>query len=103
MGFVGSAVAVATFRALRRLNETAALFVAGWLAVNVAAAILAIVLGLQPRIAHRPDGTPLYFPFGLAVTLPALMVPHAIAGIGEGMLTIMTYRFVTRLRRRGGR
>lgn len=102
MGFAGSVVAVAAFRALRRFSETAALFAAGWLAVNVAALILAVVLGLQPVIAQRPDGTPLYFPFGLAVTLPALLVPHAVVGIGEGVLTIMTYRFVTRWRRRRG-
>jgi cobalt/nickel transport system permease protein len=102
MGLAGSIAAVAAYRALRRWNETAALFAAGWLAVNVAAALLAVVLGVQPLIARRPDGTPLYFPFGLAITLPALLAPHALVGIGEGVLTVVTYRFAVRLRPRRG-
>jgi cobalt/nickel transport system permease protein len=100
MGFAGSIAAVVAFRALRRMNETAALFVAGWLAMNVAAFIVAVVLGLQPLLERSADGTPRFFPFTMKTTIPAVMIPHLLVGIGEGVLTVMIYRLVTRIRSR---
>lgn len=101
MGLAGGAAAWWAHRGLRRLNQTAALLVAAWLSVMVPALIVALVLGIQPAIAHRPDGTPLFFPFGPEVTLPALLGPHALLGLGEGVLTILVYRMVERLRKKG--
>jgi cobalt/nickel transport system permease protein len=60
---------------------------------------VALVLGLQPHIAHRPDGTPLFFPFGFGVTLPAIVIPHLVVGAGEGVLTVLVYQFVAKSRR----
>ncbi len=94
LGLAGATVAWASYRALRNVNENAALFAAGWLSVNCPALILAIALGLQPAIASTADGKPLFFPFGLSVTLPAIMIPHALVGIGEGVLTILIYRAI---------
>jgi len=88
MGLAGATVASTVFRALRRLNERMALFAAGWLSAVVPAALTALALGLQPVIAHADDGTPLFFPFGLSVTLPAIVIPYAVVGIGEGVLTV---------------
>lgn len=99
MGFAGAAAACLGYRLLRRVDERAGLFAAGWLAAVVPAAIVAAVLGLQPAIAHAPDGQPLFFPFGLAVTLPAILVPHALLGVAEGLLTVLAVGF---LRRRPG-
>ena len=70
--------------------------VAGWLSVNAAALLLALVLGIQPLIAHTEEGQPLFFPFGLSVTLPAVMIPHALVGIGEGVLTLFMWRLLAR-------
>jgi cobalt/nickel transport system permease protein len=56
-------------------------------------AVVALVLGLQPLITHQPDGTPLFFPFGLAITLPAVLLPHAAIGIGEALLTVAVWRY----------
>ena len=94
MGMVGGVVAWAVYRLLRRIHEGFALVAAGWFSVNVSALLLALALGLQPSIAHTPEGQPLFFPFGLSVTLPAVMIPHAIIGIGEGVLTLLLWRFV---------
>lgn len=96
MGFAGSWTAIAAHRLLRRWSETAALFAAGWLGMNVAALILAVVLGIQPAIARKPDGTPLFFPFGLRTTIPAVMIPHLVVGIGEGLLTVLSFRLLAR-------
>jgi len=96
MGLVGSMVAWYTYRVLRPVHQGFALVAAGWLSVNVSAFLVALALGLQPTIAHREDGQPLFFPFGMSVTLPAVMVPHALIGIGEGVLTLLMWRFVQR-------
>lgn len=99
MGLVGSAAAVAAHRALRKRNERVALFCAGWLSIAVPAALISLALGLQPHIARAADGTPLFFPFGLSVTVPAVMVPHLVVAAGEGVLTVVLYGI---LRRRMG-
>jgi len=98
LGLAGGAAAALVHRALSRWSEKGALLLAGWFSVTVPAFLLAIVLGAQPRIAHAADGSPLFFPFGFAVTLPALLLPHALIGVGEGALTLLVYRLVRRLR-----
>ena len=100
MGLAGSAAAAAAFGALRRVNRNAALFAAGWFSVTVPALLLAVALGLQPVIAHAGDGTPLFFPFGMSITIPAMVLPHALLGVGEGVLTVLVYRMVVGLRER---
>jgi len=98
MGLAGGAAAVAIYKLLRRLNEFAAILLAAWFSVMVPALLVALVLGIQPAIAHSADGTPLFFPFGLTVTLPALLLPHALLGAGEAVLTILVWRLVGRLK-----
>jgi cobalt/nickel transport system permease protein len=88
MGLVGGAAGALCRRLLAPIHERAALFAAGWIAVNASALVLAVVLGVQPALAHTADGKPLFFPFGLSVTIPALMIPHALIGVGEGLLTV---------------
>jgi cobalt/nickel transport system permease protein len=93
MGLAGAAVAVAVFRALRGTHEAAAVVVATWLSVLVSAVLMALVLGMQPLIAQREDGQPLFFPFGLTITLPAVLLPHVVIGAGEALLTLMVWRY----------
>ncbi|WP_326544191.1 energy-coupling factor ABC transporter permease [Pseudorhodoferax sp.] len=92
IGGAGALVALAVFRALRGWHETAAVLLATWCSVMVSAALVALVLGLQPWLAQRADGTPLYFPFGLPVVLPAVLLPHALLGAGEAVLTLLVWR-----------
>lgn len=68
-------------------------FVAGYLALNVAALYTAIMFGLQPLIASAPDGRPLYAPFPLSVAVPAMALPHLLLfGVVEGMATALIIR-----------
>ena len=93
IGLAGATTAIVAFQILKRLNETLAVAVAAWLSVMVSGALVALVLGIQPLIAHKPDGTPLFFPFGLAITLPAVLIPHAFIGLGEAALTLVVWRY----------
>ncbi|HSJ48516.1 MAG TPA: energy-coupling factor ABC transporter permease [Gammaproteobacteria bacterium] len=100
MGFLGSLTAWLLWRGLRRIQARAALFLAGWMSVLLPALLVALVLGLQPLIAQDAQGRPLFFPFDLAITLPAVLIPHLILGLGEGVLTVFGHHYLTRLRAR---
>lgn len=93
IGLAGGAAAVGAFRLLRPLHEAVAVALAAWLSVVIPAVLVAAVLGIQPLIAHKEDGNPLFFPFGLAITLPAVVVPHVFIGAGEAVLTLLVWRY----------
>lgn len=92
IGLGGAAAAVGVRRSLAPWPSLS-VFVAVWTSVVVPAIVLALLLGLQPWVAHRPDGTPLFFPFGFAITLPALLLPHAFLGLLEAAITLLVWRF----------
>jgi cobalt/nickel transport system permease protein len=100
MAFCGALSARAFYLAVRPLHVGLALFLAGWIALFLPALLVALALGAQPLIARDAAGAPLYFPFGWSVTLPALLIPHALLGIGEGALTLLGARLIDRLRTR---
>jgi cobalt/nickel transport system permease protein len=102
MGFCGAAAARGGFLLLRRRWPSAGWFMAGWIGLFLPSVLIALTLGAQPLIAHDGAGTPLYFPLGWNVTLPALLIPHALLGLGEGALTLMGGRLMERLRARYG-
>jgi cobalt/nickel transport system permease protein len=91
MGLAGPLVGWLLYRALRRVNEKAALFLAGYGSMQVAAFLVALVLGLQ----HRID--PHYFPMPPAVTITAVMVPSlTVAGLAEGAYTLFAHSLLRR-------
>jgi cobalt/nickel transport system permease protein len=93
MGLIGGAGAAASFRLLRPVSESLAVAVAAWLSVVLSGLLVALVLGIQPLIARGPDGSPLFFPFGLEITLPAVLLPHLVIGVGEAALTLLVWRY----------
>lgn len=89
MGLVGPLAGWLAWVLARRLSERVALFLAGWVATQVATLTVAGALGLQ----HRLD--PQYFPVPLAVTLTGMLVPSlAVAGVVEGLYTVFAYSLV---------
>ena len=96
LGLAGGSAAWAIWRALRGLNEAAALVAAGWLATALPALLTGLALGLQPALGRAADGSPLYFPFGVRVAVPALLIPHLLLGIAEGALTLVVCRGLAR-------
>ena len=68
--------------------------VAGYISVNVSGFLAALQLGLQPLLAHAPDGTPLYAPYPLSITIPAVVGGHLLAGFAEAIVTGATVAFI---------
>ena len=97
MGFLGAFVGYGIFRTLRRYRW--APFVAGWGAIVASSVLIAVVLGIQP-LFWSVDGRPLYFPFGLSITIPALVGEHMLVfGVVEGIFTQLAYRFLSEEKR----
>jgi cobalt/nickel transport system permease protein len=69
----------------------------GYVGLNVAALCTAVEFGLQPTLFHRADGTPLYAPFHLAQTIPAMALAHlSVAGGVEFVLTAGVLAYLQR-------
>jgi len=65
---------------------------------TVAASLCAgIFLGIQPLIAHDAAGHALYCPFGLNVSVPAMVMTHLlVAGPAEAIITVATLAYLWR-------
>ena len=96
LGLAGATVAVVGKRLLAFAGETTAIAVATFVSVQVSALLVALILGLQPLIAQRSDGTPLFFPLGPEITVPAILIPHLFIGLGEAVLTVFVWRYAKR-------
>ena len=69
----------------------------GYAGINAAALCAAVQFGVQPLLFHTADGTPLYAPFPLAQTIPAMMLAHlVVAGPVEGALTAGVVAYLQR-------
>ncbi|MFN3699270.1 MAG: cobalt transporter CbiM [Dictyoglomus sp.] len=69
--------------------------IGAYIGLNMAALTTAIMLGIQPLIAKNPDGTSLYCPYPLKVTIPAMMVEHILLfGWIEAIITVLVIRYL---------
>ena len=93
IAFVGSFGSYYSYRLLSFFSKNAAMFMAGWASIFFPSVLVAFILGIQPIIASV-DSTPLYFPFGLSVTLPSVIIPHIFLGIAEGLVTLSGVKFL---------
>lgn len=69
----------------------------GYVGLNVAALAAAVEFGVQPTWFHTADGTPLYAPFHLAQTVPAMAIAHLlVAGVAEFAVTAGVVAYLQR-------
>ncbi len=91
MGFIGSFVGYYIFQLIKQYKF--APFVSGYIGIVCSALFVGIVLGIQP-IFWVSNGHPLYFPFGLKVSVVAMVGAHLIIGFAEGLLTQIVYNIL---------
>lgn len=90
MAIVGSLVAYAIYRLAARgasIGSRRRVFAAGlggYVAINVAALCAAVEFGIQPMFFRDASGAPLYAPYGLGISIPAMLIGHlSFAGLAE--------------------
>ena len=98
MPLVGYAVYVllAGRSPLLSARRLVAVAVAAYTGVVTAAVLAGFELGIQPAL-HSVHGVPQYAPYGLAITLPAMVGSHALViGPVEAAFTVSVYAFLAR-------
>ena len=100
MGFIAAFTGKFIFKLSSKIiSEKASLFLSGWASAVAASIIIAVVLGIQPLIASNSLGKPLFFPFGLQVTIPAIVGSHIVYfGIVEGIYTLIVIKFMKKIK-----
>jgi cobalt/nickel transport system permease protein len=103
MAIAGSLVAYASYRLIagrasagsrRRIVGSA---IAGYLAINVSALLASIEFGVQPMLFKDASGAPLYAPYPLSISVPAMMIGHlAFGGLAELILTAGVVAYLDR-------
>ena len=96
MGFAGAFSASFVYKITKRYKFS--LLLSGWSSAVGASIVIAIVLGLQPYFGVDVTGKPLYFPFDLSVTIPAIVGSHMLFfGVVEAVFTQLSYKFLVKL------
>ena len=103
MAVVVPFVAYAFYRAISGQSpitarrRAVAAFLGGYVGLSLAALLAGVEFGLQPLLFHTANGTPLYAPFPLSVSVPAMLIPHmALASIVEGVVTALVVAYLQR-------
>ena len=69
--------------------------VGAYVGLNASALFAAVEFGLQPELFKSANGTPLYAPFHLSQTIPAMALAHLlVAGVVEAVLTAGVVRYL---------
>jgi cobalt/nickel transport system permease protein len=103
MGVVLPFVAYGIYRLLAGRSEltsprrVVAGFLGGYVGINASALMVGIELGIQPDLFHDAAGAPLYSPYHLSQSIPAMMLAHlTVAGVAEGILTAAVIAYLQR-------
>jgi cobalt/nickel transport system permease protein len=71
--------------------------VAGYLGLSAGALVCGLELGIQPTLEHAADGTALYMPYGLGVTVPAMLGEHMLLfSFVEAIITALAFAYIAR-------
>jgi cobalt ECF transporter T component CbiQ/cobalamin biosynthesis protein CbiM len=71
--------------------------IGSYIGITVSALAVGLELGVQPILFTSSDGHPLYSPYGLAATLPAMLLAHALgASIVEALITAFGLAYLQR-------
>src|SRR4051794_11815872 len=104
MGVCGSLVAyavyaVGSFRSgISSYRRVLAAGFAGYAGINVAALLAALEFGIQPLFFHDVNGIPLYAPYPLRVSVPAMMIGHlTFAGFAEFLVSAAIVKYLGRV------
>lgn len=79
-------------------GEYVGMAVGSYAGINVAALCAAIEFGIQPLLFKDSAGQPLYCPYPLSVSIPAMTIPHLlVAGVAEVIFTIAIVTFIKKV------
>ena len=76
-------------------GEYAGVVIGSYIGINAAALCVAIEFGIQPLLFRNATGLPLYCPYPLSVSIPAMTIPHLlVVGVVEAIFTVAILTFI---------
>ncbi len=79
-------------------GEYIGIILGSYFGINIAALCAAIEFGIQPLLFKNPAGQPLYSPYALGISIPAMTIPHLlVAGIVEALFTVVIFAFIKKV------
>lgn len=103
MAFVLPFIGYYLYRLIKKLirsgaGDYAGIAIGSYAAIAAASFCAAVEFGIQPALFRDAAGLPLYCPYPLAVSIPAMMIPHlAVAGVVETAFTLSIVVFIRRV------
>jgi cobalt/nickel transport system permease protein len=87
--------ALARHQQIHSRRRVAGAALGGWAGLTAAAALAGFEFGIQPLLFHTANGVPLYAPYPLNISIPAMVIPHAlIASVVEGAVTALVIAYL---------
>ena len=69
--------------------------IAGYVSLALAATSTGIMFGIQPLLHKSAEGVPLYMPYGLNITVPAMLLEHIFGfSILEAVITALIFVYI---------
>ena len=79
-------------------GEYVGIVIGSYIGINIAALCAAIEFGIQPLLFKNAAGQPLYSPYPLSVSIPAMTIPHLlVAGVVEVIFTVAIFAFIKKV------
>ncbi len=79
-------------------GEYIGMAIGSYAALNIAALLTAIEFGIQPLLFTNSAGQPLFCPYPLSVSIPAMTIPHLlVAGVVEAIFTVGIFSFIKKV------
>lgn len=99
MAFIMPFLGYAIYKFLAQKNhDRLGAAIGSYCGIVVASLAVAVELGIQPLLFRSSNGAPKYFPYGLNITIPAMLSVHIIViGFVELLLTVAVYSYVKRI------
>ena len=97
LSFVGYGVFLLCKKIFKKHGDKIGAFAGGYIGIVCAAFCCGIELGLQPLLFHTASGRPMYCPYPLKISVPAMVGAHLIIGIIEGFISIAVYSYIKKI------
>lgn len=79
-------------------GEYIGMAIGAYAGLNMAALLTAVEFGIQPLLFTNSAGQPLFCPYPLSVSIPAMTIPHLlVAGVVEAIFTVGIFSFIKKV------
>lgn len=79
-------------------GEYIGIILGSYIGISFAAFMAGIEFGIQPLLFKNAAGQPLYSPYPLSISVPAMLLPHLlVAGVIEVIFTVSIFSFIKKV------